>query len=132
MAKPLSPKSQLIREALKANPKLGNADLAKLINSSDVRKGDKIKVTATDVGNQRQALKAMSATARKKTKAPKKALAATAANKPQAARAQSMNGATKAVSPVDLVDRVFDLAERCGGFAQLKELVDRISAAREK
>jgi hypothetical protein len=129
MARTLSPKSKLIREALKANPKLGNADLAKLINSSDARKGDKIKVTATDVGNQKQALKAMNATARKKAKAHKPA-ASTAANKPQAARAHSMNGATKSVSPVDLVERVFDLAEQCGGLAQLKKLVDRISEGR--
>src|SRR4051794_25553634 len=129
MAKPLSPKSKLIREALKANPKLGNADPAKLINSSDARKEDKIKVTATDVGNQKQALKAMNATARKKAKSPKPATSM-AANKPQAARAQSMNGATKAAGPVELIDRVFDLAEQCGGLAQLKKLVDRISAGR--
>src|SRR5947209_345156 len=114
MAKPLSPKSVLIREAIKANPKLGNADLAKLINSAEVRKEDKIKVTATDVGNQKQALKAMNATAKKKVK-PHKA-PAKAANKPQAARATSSNGATKIASPVALIDGVFDLAERCGGF----------------
>jgi hypothetical protein len=129
MARTLSPKSVLIREALKANPKLGNADLAKLLNSSDARKEDKIKVTATDVGNQKQALKAMNATARKKAKAPKPATSK-AANKPQAARAQSMNGATKAAGPVDLVERVFDLADQCGGFAQLKRLVGRLSAVR--
>jgi hypothetical protein len=122
MAKPLSPKSQLIREALKANPKLGNADLAKLINSSDARKQDKIKVTATDVGNQKQALKAMNATAKKKAKAHKPATSM-AANKPQAAQAS-----TKAANPVELIDRVFDLAGQCGGLAQLKRLVDRISA----
>src|SRR4051795_5393275 len=122
MAKPLSPKSQLIREAIKANPKLGNAELAKLINSSDARKEDKIKVTATDVGNQKQALKAMNATAKKKAKAHKPATDV-AANKPQAARVHSTNGATKAVNPVDLVERVFDLAERCGGLRELKRLV---------
>jgi hypothetical protein len=29
MAKPLSPKSRLIRDAIKAKPKMGNTDLAK-------------------------------------------------------------------------------------------------------
>src|SRR4051794_9038416 len=130
MAKPLSPKSRLIREALKANPKLGNADLAKLINSSDARKEDKIKVTATDVGNQKQALKAMNATARKKPQAQKPTTKA--ANKPQAARAQSMNGATKTAGPVALIEGVFDLADQCGGLSQLKKLVDRISAVERR
>jgi hypothetical protein len=129
MAKPLSPKSKLIREALKANPNLGNADLARQINSSDARKEDKIKVTATDVGNQKQALKAMNATARKKAKAHKPATSM-AANKPQATPMKATNGATKAVSPVELVERVFDLADQCGGFAQLKRLVGRLSAVR--
>jgi hypothetical protein len=128
MAKPLSPKSQLIREALKANPKLGNADLAKLINSSDVRKEDKIKVTATDIGNQKQALKAMNATAKKKAKTHK--APTTAATEPRAARAKPSNGATKTASPVALIDGVFDLAERCGGFRELKRLVDRLSGSR--
>src|SRR4051812_49046804 len=127
MAKPLSPKSQLIREAIKANSKLGNADLAKLINSSDARKEDKIKVTATDVGNQKQALKAMSATAKKKAKAHKPATS-TAANKPQVAQAST----AKAANPVELIDRVFDLAGQCGGLAHLKRLVDRISAVERR
>jgi hypothetical protein len=125
MAKPLSPKSKLIREALKANPNLGNADLARQINSSDARKEDKIKVTATDVGNQKQALKAMNATARKKAKSPKPATSV-AASKPQAAHAST----AKAANPVELIDRVFDLAGQCGGLAQLKKLVDRISEGR--
>jgi hypothetical protein len=128
MAKPLSPKSQLIREAIVANSKLGNTELASLINSSDARKGDKIKVSATDVGNQRQALKAMSATAKKKAKSQKPA--SKAADKPQAAHVRPANATTKSASPVALIDGVFDLAERCGGFSELKKLVDRICEVR--
>jgi hypothetical protein len=30
--------------------------------------------------------------------------------------------------PIDLIDRVFDLADECGGFEQLKRLVDRMVA----
>src|SRR3954464_4402003 len=37
---------------------------------------------------------------------------------------------TRTASPVELIDRVFDLAEQCGGLAELKRLVDRIAAAR--
>jgi hypothetical protein len=129
MAKPLSPKSALIREAIAANRKLGNTDLADLINSSDSRKEDKIKVTATDVANQKQALKELNGKA-KKPKAQK--ATGKAANKPQVAHAKPSNGTTKTASPVALIDGVFDLAERCGGLSELKRLVDRISGARGK
>jgi hypothetical protein len=130
MAKPLSPKSKLIREALKANPKLGNTELADLINSSDARREDKIKVTATEVGSQRQALKELNGKAKEKAKSQK--LTSKVANKPQAAQAKTANATTKAASPVDLIDRVFDLAEQCGGVAELKRLVDRIAEARSR
>src|SRR4051794_39768666 len=109
MAKPLSPKSKLIREALKANPKLGNTELAELINSSDARKEDKIKVTSTDVGNQKQALKELNGKAKKASK-PKKALAAKAANKPSANGAvAAATSKPNAAGPAELIDRVFDL-----------------------
>jgi hypothetical protein len=117
MAKPLSPKSQVIREAISAHPKLGNTKLAETINGAEARKTDKIQVTAADVGNQRQALKALNGKSKKKKKASRSAKAAGAVPTPQAAPA-------KAANPVDLVERVFDLAERCGGFTQLKRLVD--------
>jgi hypothetical protein len=124
MAKPLSPKSQLIREAIAAHPRFGNTQLAELINGSEDRKNDKIQVNATDVSNQRQALKALNG---KKKKAPRAQKAASkAVDRPQAAPARA------AASPVDLVERVFDLAERCGGFAQLKRLVDRIAESKGK
>src|SRR4051794_38924645 len=59
MAKALSEKSRVIREAIKANPGKGNTELVDLINKSEDRQKDKIKVTAQDVGNQRSALKAL-------------------------------------------------------------------------
>ena len=31
------------------------------------------------------------------------------------------------ISPVDLIDRLFDFAEECGGMGQLKRLVDRLA-----
>ena len=130
MAKPLGPKSALIREAIAANRKLGNTELAELINSSESREEDKIQVTATDVSNQKQALKALNGSAKKKPKARK--ATATAANKPQAAQAGPANAVARTASPVALIDGVFDLAERCGGFSELKKLVDRISEARGK
>ena len=126
MAKPLSPKSQIIREAIAAHPKVGNTALAGLINGSEARKDDKVKVTATDVGNQRQALKALGGKGKKKSKGHKPA------NKPQAAQSSPAHATTKAASPVDLIDRVFDLADRCGGLAELKKLVDRIAEAKRR
>lgn len=56
-AKPLGAKSLLIREAIAANPELGNTELAALINDSDARKEGKIMVTAQDIASQRQAMK---------------------------------------------------------------------------
>ena len=49
MAKPLGPKSILIREAIKANPDLGNTEIAELLNGSEDRKRDKIEVKPGDI-----------------------------------------------------------------------------------
>ncbi len=57
MAKPLGPKSSMIREAIKANPKKGNKEIAELLNDAPERMDDKIKVSAGDVAQQKQALK---------------------------------------------------------------------------
>jgi hypothetical protein len=147
MAKQPSAKSSLIREAIAANPDLGNTDLAALINGADARKQDKITVTATDVNNQKQALKAMAETAAKTSAASKPA--APAAAKPQLTRngtprkkpgrkpgykkpatvpvAAAVKPA-KVASAVDVVEGVFSLAEQVGGMNQLKRLVDRLAA----
>lgn len=55
--KPLGPKSLLIREAITAHPDKGNTELAGMINDSDARMDDKIKVSVQDVAQQRQAMK---------------------------------------------------------------------------
>jgi hypothetical protein len=125
MAKPLSPKSKLIREAINANPNVGNTKLAELINGSDDRKQDKIKISAGDVNQQRQALKALNGKPKKKPK-PHKAATSKAANQPEVAQVRSSSRTP--ASPVELIDRVFDLAQACGGFAVLKRMVDRIAA----
>ena len=57
MAKPLGPKSLLIRDAIKAHPNKGNKEIAELLNDSHDRMDDKIKVTPQDVAQQKQALK---------------------------------------------------------------------------
>jgi hypothetical protein len=153
MAKPLSPKSQLIREAIAAHPNKKPKGLADLINSSEARKEDKIKVTPGDVTNQKQALKGMAETAAKQAAVPAAAapapepVAAEPAAKPQlnrngtprkkpgrkpgykkAAAAPVAAPAKKTASAVDVVESVFGLAEQVGGIAQLKKLVDRLAA----
>jgi hypothetical protein len=147
MAKQLSAKSTVIRDAITANPDLGNTDLAALINGADARKQDKIKVTATDVSNQKQALKAMAETAAKTSAAPKPAAQEPAARpqltrngvprkkpgrkpgykKPVAAPVAVAGKPAKVASAVDVVESVFSLAEQVGGMGQLKRLVDRLS-----
>jgi hypothetical protein len=125
MAKPLGAKSLLIRDAIKAHPKMGNTGLAKLINSSDARKEDKIEVKAADVAQQRQAMKKLAegpaATAALK---PKKK----PGTKPKAAIANAAPATTKAqASPADVIDGVLTLAKKCGGLGELKRLVDRMA-----
>jgi hypothetical protein len=125
MAKPLGAKSLLIRDAIKAHPKMGNTGLAELIMGSDARKEDGIKVTAQDVAQQKQAMKKLAegpaATAALK---PKKK----PGPKPKAAIANASPAPTKAKgSPADLIDDVFTLARKCGGLDELKRLVDRMA-----
>jgi hypothetical protein len=145
MAKQLSAKSTVIRDAIAANPDLGNTDLATLINGSAARKQDKITVTATDVNNQKQALKAMAETAAKKSPTPEPAPAAKPQltrtgtprkkpgrkpgyKKPVAAPVAVAGKPAKVTSAVDVVEGVFGLAEQVGGMNQLKRLVDRLAA----
>jgi hypothetical protein len=147
MAKPLGPKTRLIREAITANPGVQNKALAELINGSDARQQDKLKVTPFEVAEQRTRMKkagaqvpaaaAAPATNGKKRGRPK---GSGAGLKKAAARAVTpfveKRGATRAeragigakVSPADLIDRLIDLADDAGGMGQLKRLVDRIAA----
>jgi hypothetical protein len=129
MAKPLGPKSLLIREAITAHPDRGNTELAELIGSSDARKQDKITVTANDVAQQRQAMKkagtAPAPTAKPGRKKPGKKPGRKPAAKPATVAAPSKPAAHR--GPVELIDRLFELADDAGGMAALKRLVDRLA-----
>jgi hypothetical protein len=57
MAKPLGEKSRLIRDAINNNPGRGNTELAQRVNDSDAAKKAKIEVKASDVAQQKQAMK---------------------------------------------------------------------------
>jgi hypothetical protein len=130
MAKPLGPKSALIRDAIRAHPNVGNTELAEMINKSPARKEDKITVGPADVAQQKQAMKKLGPAAgqagakngrrkgaRRKAGRPRAGTATTAEARPASASPTSR--------PVDLLDKVFDLATECGGFGALKRLVDR-------
>jgi hypothetical protein len=129
MAKPLGPKSRLIREAIKAHLNMGNTELAELINASDARKEDRLEVTANDIAQQKTALKKTGfvvASVAKKRGRPQRP-----ASTP--APAETVHAVTRSVpapagaSPVDLIDKTFALAEECGGIEQLKRLVNRLA-----
>jgi hypothetical protein len=149
MAKPIGPKTALIRDAIKANPDKGNTELANLINSSDARKLDKITVTANDIAQQKQALKnlgkgnAAPASAKgKRAKAAQQAAPSSNGAKKQKRKPGRKPKATTAASsapvaqhhaapgharPVELLSKVFDLAQDCGAFGELKQVVDRLA-----
>lgn len=138
MAKPLGPKSILIRQAITAHPNKGNTELAEMLNDAEERMDDKIKVTAQDVASQRQAMKKPGATT-----APAAAPTAEPAAKPagngrrKPGRKPGKKATPSAVapaapspaatSPVELIDKTFALAQECGGMEQLKRLVDRLA-----
>ena len=127
MAKPLSPKSQLIREAIAAHPKLGNTQLAELINGAEGRKTDKIQVNATDVSNQAPAVLRRSTARRRRRRSAQGTEGGEQGRRSPAGR-PSQGRQPRRSRRV----RVFDLAERCGGFGQLKRLVDRIAESKGK
>jgi hypothetical protein len=133
MAKKLGPKSILIREAITANPDLGNTQIAQLLNGHEDRKKDKIEVTANDIAQQKQALKKTGvALPAVSTAAPKPPTPAPAQRgRPKGSGGQQAVTTRPAATPssaVDLIDGVFELAEKCGGLAVLKKLVDRLAA----
>src|SRR5262249_12836303 len=125
MAKPLGPKSLLIRQAITAHPSKGNTELAEMLNDAEERMDDKIKVTAQDVATQRQAMKKAGAT----TPAAAKPARKKPGRKPTRAAtppvAQAVPAAT--ASPVELIGKTLDLAAQAGGGAALKRLVDRLA-----
>jgi hypothetical protein len=137
MAKPLGPKSLLIRDAIKAHPKMGNTELAELINGSDARKEDKIEVKPGDIAQQRQAMKKVRELPKPAAagnsggkKGGRKGSRRAAARQPSPAPASEPRPAPAAApsaGPVDLIDKTLDLAQQCGGMAALKKLVDRLA-----
>jgi len=132
MAKPLGPKSLLIRDAIKAHPNKGNKEIAELINDSHDRMDDKIKVTPQDVAQQKQAMKkagespAPSAAGNGGGKRGGRRAAGAQATTAPAALPRTAAAASPSANPVDLIDKTLDLAQQCGGLAALKRLVDRL------
>jgi hypothetical protein len=126
MAKPLGEKSRIIREAITANPKLGNTKVAALLNGHDDRKKDKLEFKAQDVAQQKVAMKKAAGVPikrRKRKAAVKPAPAAATATKKAAPAHEHKN-------PVALVERVFALARDCGGMGALKDLVVLLAGQR--
>ncbi len=124
MAKPLSEKSRLVREAIEANPGIGNTEVAALLNGHEGRKKDRLEFKAADVGNQRVALKKAAGQPPSRRKKRGRRPGAKAALPPTAARPTPP---TAANNTVELVERVFALADAVGGMAALKRLVDRLA-----
>lgn len=127
MAKPLGPKSQLIRQAIADNPGMGNKEIAETLMDDNARLDDKIKVTPQDVAQQKQQMKkaGIDLTAAKKLEAAKPEPKKRGRKPGQVATSRPAPAA--AASPVDLLDKAFDLAKQCGGVQHLKRLVDRIA-----
>jgi hypothetical protein len=146
MAKPPGAKTLVIREAIRTHPDKGNADLAELINSAEARKEDRISVTAADVNQQKQALKKLAVPANGEPVAASETSASQSETTPKKRGGRKPGpkpGTRKAASaaptsvpapkpaghsrPVELLGKVFDLAKGCGGFGELKLLVDRLA-----
>jgi hypothetical protein len=138
MAKPLGAKSWVIRAAIAANPDKENKQLAEALNDSQDRLDDKLTFTAQDVAGQRQAMKkpgalkvdgtASSAAAPGKPAKKKKKRGRKPGRRPSAAPGAAPSPAKAArTGPVEVIDRLFGLADDVGGMGALKKLVDRIA-----
>ena len=98
-----------------------------------------IRVSANDVAQQRQAMKKAGASAAPAPTEPAPAATKSVGNgrlkpgrkpgrKPtQAVTPATTQSALASGSPVDLIDKTLALAQECGGFEQLKRLVDRLA-----
>jgi hypothetical protein len=140
MAKVLSEKSRIVRVAITANPDKSNKELAELLNDSADRLDDKLTFTGQDVANQKLAMKKPGAV--KVDSAAGEPGAAAAAPATGNKRGRKKGGrkvgrkpkvaanaapAKPASAPMELLGKVFDLAEEVGGFGELKTLVDRLA-----
>ncbi len=148
MAKPLGPKSLLIRQAIAAHPDRGNTEIAETLMDSSDRMDDKLKITAQDVATQRQAMKKPGAQASPATSAepaasePARARPGNGRRKPgrkpgrktrprpqtQAAAAQAapVTRPAQAAPRADLVSHVEAIREAVRGLGadQVKRIVD--------
>jgi hypothetical protein len=118
----------MIREAIQASPRAGNSDLADKINASDAAKQAGIEVTTTEVSQQRQRMNKGGKKGKGKGKG--KAAAKKAAQAAGNGRTADTKAPARQAGPVELIDRVFSLAQECGGLKALKHLVDRLAEAR--
>lgn len=121
MAKPLSPKSIVIRRMLAAHPDLSSGEIARLCNAEPERESDFIEVSSTDVTIQRNAL------AKRKEDTeddePREPLRSVAPSVPSPARSSLLD-------PLDVLDAIEDLkrvAQRLGGYDQVRRIIDRLS-----
>lgn len=168
MAKSLSPKSRVIREAIVRSPDLGPRALAQLINSDEAREVDRVRVTPNEVAQQqlamqkpgaavpppppppaaveeepeehmptpepgpRRAARPRAARPPKETPSVNEPKETPAARPPKerAAKPPKEPAASRSHSAIELIDRVFVLADECGGLVELKRLVDRLAALR--
>jgi hypothetical protein len=141
MAKQLSLKTRVIREAISANPDKGPKAVAALVNKAEERERDGIHVTPTEVAHQQLALQKEGAVrpppAPPAPEAPVRRAAPEPEPEPEPVKPAPKKRvrepilreapARPALSAVELIDRVFALADDCGGMAQLKRLVDRLA-----
>jgi hypothetical protein len=113
---------------------VGNTELADMINKSPARKEDKITVRPADIAQQKQAMKKAKPNAgpvtakngrRKGARRKAGRRRATTASTTAASTAQTQPATSATGGPVDVLDKVFELAKECGGFGALKRLVDR-------
>ncbi len=132
-------KSQVIRDAIAENPGLSTAELVELLNDSTDRMDDKLVFTEADVASVRKSLRRRGPAREASERAAPEPVAETPppqrdapARKQPKPRQAPTPAAASAASPVELIDKVFDLAKECGGFEQLKRLVDRIAEIRRR
>jgi hypothetical protein len=125
----------VIRDALAESPGLRTADLVEALNDHTDRLDDKLSFSEGDVLAVRKTMK-------KSRQAPTISPATPEAvpeppapvevAPPKQTKPRRIESETSATSPVDLIDKVFDLAKECGGIDQLKRLVDRIAEIRRR
>lgn len=133
MAKPLSPKSVIIRKMIAAHPDLSSSEIAQLCNADPERHHDKIEVTTIDVTIQRNALKKKEEKeSEDESEAKTEQVRSFLQDEPRAvARLVSDSPARSSLlDPLDVLDAIEDLkrvAQRLGGYDQVRRIIDRLN-----